>query len=278
MYKDIAGFIGGYKGVKLFYKAWVKDENKARIIFLHGSGEYSEKYTRFAEWFFDKNIDVFIPDLRGHGRSAGSVCHVDNFNEYTFDLDIFVNFVDKAWTSDKKTFLVSHSLGGLIAIFYALNFSYSFKGIVLCSPCLKLKLKIEHVMAWLANIFYKILGDRHFSSHIKPMMATHDKYILERFMKDPLIHHVVTASFYVQMLNAMRYVKERTADFKRPFLFLQPGDDKICDINAADDFYKRSGSVDKEYKLYPGFYHELLNEIDREIVYGDIYNWITKRC
>src|SRR3989338_1981425 len=99
-----AGFIEGYKGVKLFYKAYVRQNSFARIVFLHGAGEYSGKYERFCKWFTERNIDVFIFDLRGHGRSGGAVCHVDHFSEYALDLDVFVRFIGKSWPH-KKTFL-----------------------------------------------------------------------------------------------------------------------------------------------------------------------------
>lgn len=277
MQKDIFGFIDGYKDVKLFYRAWAAKENRARIILLHGAGEYSEKYTRFAEWFFERKIDVFGLDMRGHGRSQGPVCHVNDFKDYAQDLDIFAGFIDKGW-GRKNTFLVSHSLGGLVAVFYAMNFSYDFKGIVLCSPCLKLKVKLQQLTALFAKIFSRVFNNRPFASHIKPRMATHDKYIIKKFTRDPLIHHVVTASLYMQMMKTMAYVKEHAADFTRPLLLLQAGSDKICDIRAADDFYAACGSSDKAFKLYRGFYHELLNEIGKEDIFEDIHAWIIKRC
>jgi len=276
MYKDIVGYIDAYKAVKLFYKAYLSDNSFARIIFLHGAGEYSEKYTRFFEWLAARNIDVFAIDMRGHGRSSGAVCHVDDFNEYALDLEIFAKFIDKAW-SHKKTFIVSHSLGGLVSIFYTMNFFYKFDGVIACSPCLKLKLKIEPIKAWLANVFYKVLKDKTFSSHVRPRLATHDKATIEKFVNDPLIHHLVTASFYVQLTWAMRYVKLHPERMKSPLLILQAGDDKICDAKAAEHFFEKAGSHDKNFKLYRGFFHELLNETDREMVFFDIYDWIKAR-
>lgn len=274
---EIVGFIDAYKGVKLFYKAYASQNSFARIVFLHGAGEYSAKYERFCKWFADKGVEVFIFDLRGHGSSGGAVCHVDNFNDYTFDLDVFLKHIDRGW-GHKKTFLTAHSLGSLIAIFYSINFSYTFKGMVLCSPCLALRLKIEPVKAWFAVMFYKILGNRPFASHIKPRMATHDKFIIDRFIDDPLIHHVVTAGFYIQMARAMRYARSRASGLKDNLLILQAGDDKICDRKVVENFYRDAGSDDKELKLYRGLYHELLNEVDRQMVFEDIYNWIRKRC
>lgn len=273
----IVGFLDGYKGLKLCYRFYSAENSAARIIFLHGAGEYSDKYTRFAEWFSSRNVEVFLLDMRGHGRSGGAVCHVSDFNEYILDLDIFLKFVDKGW-GHKKTFLTAHSLGGLVAILYGLNFSYQLQGIIACSPCLGLRLRMEPIKAWLALIFNKFLADKPFSNNIRPRIATHDKYILEKFRDDPLVHHVVTASFYVQLKMAMRHLKERAQNFKRPIFILQAGDDKICDIKAAERFYNKIASKDKKFQVYQRFYHEILNEVDREEAYNDIYNWLKARC
>jgi len=277
MNNEIIGFVDGYKGVKLFYKACLAQQPKAKVIFLHGAGEYTEKYAYFAQWFVDKGIDVFMPDLRGHGRSGGAACHVDNFNDYAKDLDIFIKFTDKGW-GNKKTFLTAHSLGALISVFYTMRFTYDFKGLILCSPCFKLRLKIAPVKAWFAAQLYDMLGSRSFSSHIKPQMATHDRQIIEKFAKDPLMHHFVTASFFVEMNKAMKIARRAAGDFKMPLAVLQAGHDRICDSKAAERFYESAASQDKEFKLYRGFYHELLNETKKEEVFIDIYDWIIKRC
>lgn len=277
MQNPTIGFTDGYKGVKLYYKAYAAAENQARIILLHGAGEYSEKYIRFAEWFIAKGIDVHLLDLRGHGRSGGPRCHVDDFNDYIQDVGIFTRFTEAKY-GFKHTFLVSHSIGGLIALYYGLNFGQRLAGIITSSPCVGLKLRKNPVKVWLAGLFYRFLKDRRFASHINFNMVTHDDYIINKFRNDPMIHHFVTASFYVQMVKAMKYTNSHAGDLKIPFLILQAGDDKICQTGVAYDFYQRAGSLDKEFKLYDGFYHEVLNETDRERVFEDIYTWIKKRC
>ena len=277
MHNPIIGFTNGYKGIKLYHKSYIAKENQERIILLHGAGEYSEKYTRFAEWFIAKGIDVYLLDLRGHGRSGGPRCHVDDFNNYAQDVDIFIRFTESEY-GFKNTFLVSHSIGGLIAIYYGLNFKHQLGGIVVSSPCLALKLNIDPVKVWFAGLFYRFLKDRQFASHIDFKMVTHDDYMIKRFKDDPMIYHFVTAGFYAQMVKAMKYVNSRAADLKLPLLILQAGDDRICRREAAEDFYQRAGSIDKEFKLYEGFYHEVLNETERERVFEDIYTWIKKRC
>ena len=42
-------------------------------------------------------------------------------------------------------------------------------------------------------------------------------------------------------------------------------------------FHDRAGSPDKTLKLYEGHVHDLLRDLDRELVMADITQWIESR-
>jgi len=42
-------------------------------------------------------------------------------------------------------------------------------------------------------------------------------------------------------------------------------------------FFDAAGSSDKTLKLYDGFFHDLLNDVDRDRVMNDIGNWLVDR-
>ena len=62
--------------------------------------------------------------------------------------------------------------------------------------------------------------------------------------------------------------------------FVSGEDDPVGDygrgVRAAYDTYLGAGITDIEFKLYPTDRHEILNELDREVVYEDIYGWLEK--
>ena len=66
-------------------------------------------------------------------------------------------------------------------------------------------------------------------------------------------------------------------ELKLPILVLQGADDGAIDPQATQEFYERAGSADKQFKLYPGLYHEIMNETERDTVMGDILAWLEKR-
>ena len=138
--------------------------------------------------------------------------------------------------------------------------------------------KIEFVKKWVVYICYQILKNKSFSNNIKYPMVTHDSDMIGKFKKDPLIRHTITANLYIQMIKTIKYVRSQASAIRVPLLILQAGNDKICDAKMAEYFYKNAASQDKEFKLYKSFYHEILNEVEREDVFKDIYDWIKIRC
>jgi alpha-beta hydrolase superfamily lysophospholipase len=48
-------------------------------------------------------------------------------------------------------------------------------------------------------------------------------------------------------------------------------------VTKVYESYKELGMENVQMKLYAGDRHEILNETDREDVYGDIYRWLLQR-
>lgn len=44
-------------------------------------------------------------------------------------------------------------------------------------------------------------------------------------------------------------------------------------VVGSQEFYDHAGSIDKTLKFYEGHYHDLLLDIDKEIVINDILEW-----
>ncbi len=93
---------------------------------VHGGGNGAEAWRRNAE-ALSNNYRVYIPDLPGFGYS-------DSVND-RFRLWEFVDFVDNFTTALglDSFYLIGHSIGGGIALHYALKFQKKVKGLVLIS-------------------------------------------------------------------------------------------------------------------------------------------------
>jgi acylglycerol lipase len=47
--------------------------------------------------------------------------------------------------------------------------------------------------------------------------------------------------------------------------------------SGSQRFFEHTGSKDKTLKLYEGHFHDLLNDIGRDVVLADVTEWITTR-
>ena len=66
-----------------------------------------------------------------------------------------------------------------------------------------------------------------------------------------------------------------------PLLFVAGEDDPVgnygAGVKSACESYRRAGVRDITCRLYPGDRHEILNELDRDKVYKDIFKWIKAK-
>lgn len=53
--------------------------------------------------------------------------------------------------------------------------------------------------------------------------------------------------------------------------------DCVATVDGSRRLYEQTKSGDKQLQLYPGLYHEVLNEPEREQVLADLTEWVEKR-
>ncbi|MGH9962275.1 MAG: serine aminopeptidase domain-containing protein, partial [Pyrinomonadaceae bacterium] len=95
---------------------------------------------------------------------------------------------------------------------------------------------------------------------------------------DPLIaKESQPAETAAEMLKAADRLTENFPKFTVPVLIILGTADKATRPAGSQRFYDNAGSADKTLKLYEGHYHDLLNDMDREIVMADIRSWIDER-
>ena len=73
----------------------------------------------------------------------------------------------------------------------------------------------------------------------------------------------------------MSVLRRNSLSIKLPVLILHGTLDKNTRPSGSQHFYDAAGSADKTLKLYEGGFHDLLNDIDKEVVMLDIKNWIN---
>ena len=103
---------------------------------------------------------------------------------------------------------------------------------------------------------------------------SHDPDICRAYDNDPLVHRRRTVRFFTEFMKTSADTFKHPERLTAPALILQAGDDKIVSSAAAEKFFSGIASVKKFFRTYPGFYHEILNETEKDRVIGDIAGFI----
>ena len=118
--------------MKLFYRKLGKGDS---LIILHGLYGCSDNWLSIAR-ILANNYQVYIPDLRNHGNSPHDMKH-----DYHVLVEDLLEFCNEH--NIQKTILIGHSMGGKLAMSFALLFPYMIEKLVIIDISPRSYLNVE---------------------------------------------------------------------------------------------------------------------------------------
>jgi alpha-beta hydrolase superfamily lysophospholipase len=270
------GTLTGADGVKIFFRHYPAESERARMVIAHGLGEHSGRYRNVVERMLPKGISVWVPDHRGHGQSEGKRGHVLNFVQYLADLRLSVELAGESRPGGMKCFLLGHSMGGLIALYFAQQYPGFIDGVVASSPALGMAIEIPAVKKILGSLMSFIWPAMTMGNELDAGIVSHDPEVVRAYVADALVHDRVSARFFTEFLAAMETVYAQASALKVPTLLQVAGDDQLVNARSSVKFFKQLGLEDKTLHVYEGRYHEIYNEGEdlRRQVLEDLEDWL----
>ncbi len=272
------GSFKGVDGLSIFYRKYLAEAEKARLVIAHGLGEHSGRYDNVVSRLLPRGISIWAPDHRGHGQSDGPRGHVSSFYQYVDDLHSLVALSRDTLPEGQKIFLLGHSLGGLIALRFAARFPEVIDGVIISSPSLGLPEDLPAVKAFIGRIMSSLWPTLSLSNGIDASKLSHDEEVVRAYLDDPLVHDRVTARWFTEFALAMEAANRSAPEIKAPLLMQLAGDDHLTSVGASKRFFEDLPLADKTLYTYEDLYHETYNESaqQREHVLDDLDTWLMK--
>ena len=289
---------------QIFYRVWEPDSAPRAIVQIsHGMCEYIDRYDGFARFLCERGIVVCANDHIGHGRSiaddselgyfggAGSIGHLAD------DLDLLRAEVRKKYRR-LPYILFGHSMGSFVARDYITRYAENIDGAVICGTAGTNKL--IGVAIALSSTICKLRGRKHRSKTLLKLAfngynkdfpgdgdtawLSRDPAVREAYEADPLCGFCFTAGGYNEMFRLLKSISgpEWAAKVPQslPVLIIAGGMDPVGEkgkgpLEVNELLVDRELS-DVDCRIYDGMRHEVLNEIGKEEVMGDVADWVIR--
>jgi alpha-beta hydrolase superfamily lysophospholipase len=274
---ETSGSFSGVLGRHIFWRSWSPDSGPARavIVLVHGLGEHSGRYDHVVARLVDAGYAAYAVDHRGHGRSDGPRAFIEDMDNAVADVH---TLIDRAVAAqpDLPVFMLGHSMGGLIALRYALGHQDRLAGLVLSAALAEVNAVPKPLE--LVGRALSVIAPRAPLIAIDPELVSRDSTVVADYRSDPLVHHgKIPARTAVQLADTVARLPSTVAAITVPTLILYGTADGLCPPAGSVMLGERISAPDKTITAYDGLFHEILNEPEREAVLEDIVGWLGAR-
>ena len=264
----------GVGGTTIEYDVYAPEgEPKGVILVAHGLGEHRGRYEHVAARLTALGLRVAIPDHRGHGKSGGPRCDTRDISDFTADLESLRKLVV---IEGKPTYLLGHSMGGQIALDYALDHQADLSALMLSGALVLPGDDQPPYLVAIAKVLGKLaptLG----TLALDPNSVSRDPKVVADYIADPLNYHgKVKAGMGAALLTRLKTFPARLPALRLPLLVMHGEKDKLTNPEGSKLVDKLAGSTDKTLTIYPELFHEIFNEPEQDQVLTELTTWLAK--
>ncbi len=287
--------------------AW-RPEGAVRAVLqiAHGVAEHILRYEGLASYLTERGVAVAGHDHLGHGTSlpeGGAALYFGPRGSWDLvveDLYRLGRSAEGAFPGVPR-FLLGHSMGSFLVRSYLIRYPGTVRGAVLMGTGWTAPPVLAAGLAAAEAECARLGEDRPsplvnqlaFGPYRRPFAPCRtdldwlsaNAENVDRYIADPLCGGAVTGGLFRELLSGIRAI-QRPAALRRmnrntPVLFLSGGDDPVGamgrGVSRTERAFRRAGVRDVTRILYPGLRHELLHEVQRELVCADLFRWMEAR-
>lgn len=265
-------------GPTLHHHRWpVEGGPKGVLLVVHGLSEHGGRYAGLADRANHARYEVAAVDLYGHGMSPGRRGHVRSFEaDHLRAVDELVRLAERR-APGVPTFLVGHSLGGLIAARWAQSrvFARRLWGLVLVTPFVEPRLRIPAWKRGTARLLARLWPSFSLPTGIDDEIVFREPARRAEFAADPLVQRRMTAGHWTELGRERARLREQAPDLDLPTLVQVAGDDRVVATEASVALAQ--ALPDATVRQYDDAYHALHHDPATQRVLTDLLAWTDAR-
>lgn len=276
---------------------------KAAVAIHHGMAEHMERYRDFITYLTSNGVAVFMHDMANHGFSNQNRAELGFFGKKDGWLGLIKDYktvfecMRKAYPAVKHI-AFGHSMGSFIvrcfdARYPELSSASVYMGTGGTNDAAGIGIKVADLIAHIKGAHHrsefmdKLAFGKYnvkFEKRTSYDWLTRDQAIVNQYIADPLCGYLFTIKGMADLLhlntaaNSDEWYEKVRKDL--PILLISGAEDPVGEYaKGIDEVYNKllqSGHTAVEEKLYPECRHEVLNELNKEEVYEDLYSFIMK--
>lgn len=278
---------------------------RAVLQLSHGMVEFIDRYKPLAEYLAAQGILVTGHDHLGHGASIRTKADYGYFaqpdgNRAVLDDLYAVTEQTKALYPGVPYFLLGHSMGSFYARQYLCEWGDELDGAIILGTGNQPKALVATARALcrVLAVFFgwqhrsKLVANLSFAGYNKGLEGrtpqdwlNRDAAEVDKYRAEERCMFTFTLNAYYSMFTGIlrlydpAFLGRMPKDL--PLLFLAGDADPVGEqgrgVQRAIDSLRAVGVQNIRQKLYPGARHELLMELNRQEVMGDIAHWLNEQ-
>lgn len=258
----------------IYAKEWKVKNPRAVICIVHGLGEHCNRYNHLAAYFAAQHMALLAYDRRGHGKSEGKRGRTRSYNDFLDEVaELLSHTIDRY--EETPIFLYGHSMGGNIAMNYALRRHPTIKGLIATGPWIKLPEEPSYLLVMVATVLNKLTGGFAQSNGLDAKVISKDPAVVKRYVDDPLVHDRIGSKAGIETHKAGQWLFNYRGTTKIPMLLMHASEDKATSPEGTRHFVANVDG-DITHKEWEGMYHEIHNEPDQLEVFKYTLDWINR--
>jgi alpha-beta hydrolase superfamily lysophospholipase len=259
-------------------RLWPASKPRALIAVCHGLGEHTGRYNALASELARAGYTVVSVDIPGHGDAGGPRGDVPSWRV------LRDHTVHALWTAalaqpnapDRlPRVLLGHSMGGTLALDYALAHPRELRGVIASAPALKHAMPPWWKLA-LSNVARVTAPSLGFPTGLDESAMSRDSEVVKGRAQDSMVHDRISPRLYFALAEAQQRVLRDARRLAVPALLIHGSADRVVDPEGTAEFAAAAPKDLVRHVVLDGAYHEVFNEPARDQAIREVLQFVER--